>query len=176
MSNYRRNFVAGGSYFFTVTLNDRCSTLLIDKIDLLRGAFREIKREHPFELAAMVVLPEHLHCIWNLPSEDSNYPIRWQKIKALFSKRLPKNEVRSRSRQSKGERGIWQRRYWEHTLRDENDWRHHVDYIHYNPVKHGHVARVTEWPFSTFHRYVKDGIYQIEWGSDLEDLDGNFGE
>jgi putative transposase len=176
MSNYRRNFIAGGSFFFTVNLNDRRSSLLVEKIDLLRQAFRNVKNKLPYDIAAMVVLPDHLHCIWTLPPDDSDYPIRWKMIKALFSRGLPKIEIRSQGRQSKGERGIWQRRYWEHTLRDENDWQRHVDYIHYNPVKHGHIARVAEWPFSTFHRYVKNGIYQIEWGSDPEDLDGNFGE
>jgi len=121
-------------------LAERSGRLLTDNIDLLRRAVSNVKRDHPFELIAMVVLPEHLHCVWALPPGDADYPLRWKKIKAAFSRGLPHGERRSAS---KGERGIWQRRYWEHTLRNDDDLRRHVDYIHYNPVKHarpgGHV-------------------------------------
>lgn len=140
MTNYRRNFIPGGSYFFTVAIADRSSRLLVEHIDLLRRAFSSVKDEQSFELTAIVVLPEHLHCIWTLPPGDADYPTRWKKIKAIFSRSLPWGEPRSASRTAKGERGIWQRRFWEHTLRDETDFRRHVDYIHYNPVKHGHAA------------------------------------
>jgi putative transposase len=163
MTEYRRNFVKGGSYFFTVALADRSQRLLVQHIDSLREAFRCVKAEHSFVLDAMVVLPEHLHCIWTLPTGDANYPDRWRRIKAAFSRSLPDCNFRSRSKILKGERGIWQRRYWEHTLRNEDDWRRHMDYIHYNPVKHQHVARVANWPYSTFHRYVEVGTYPRDW-------------
>jgi len=159
MTNYRRNFVKGGSYFFTVALADRGGSLLLDHLDALREVFRHVKAEYPFHLDAMVVLPEHLHCIWTLPSGDASYPDRWRRIKAAFSRRLPNYSLRSRSQMLKGERGIWQRRYREHIIRDEEDYRRHMDYIHYNPVKHEYVHRVFDWPHSTFHRYVEAGMY-----------------
>jgi putative transposase len=164
MTNYRRNYVAGGAYFFTVALAERQSSLLIDEIDLFRESFRLVRSEYPFHLAAMVVLPEHLHCIWCLPENDCDYSTRWKKIKAHFSMRLPKIERRSQSRLTRGERGIWQRRYWEHTIRNESDFQRHVDYIHYNPVKHGLVTIVEDWPYSTFHTYAERGVYPPGWG------------
>lgn len=170
MTDYRRHFVPGGSYFFTVALAQRSGRLLTDNIALLRRAVSDVKHEQPFVLVAMVVLPEHLHCVWTLPAGDCDYPTRWKKIKALFSRGLPKGERRSTSRVAKGERGIWQRRYWEHTLRND-DMRRHVDYIHFNPVKHGYVQSVKEWPYSTFHRYVRQGLYADDWaggGIDME--------
>jgi putative transposase len=175
MTEYRRNFVKGGSYFFTVALADRSQRLLVEHIDALRTAFRDIKNAYPFVLEAMVVLPEHLHCIWTLPVGDDNYPDRWRCIKAAFSRAVPDRGCRSKSEIMKGERGVWQRRYWEHTLRDEDDWRRHMDYIHYNPVKHRHVAQVVDWPYSTFHRYVDEGVYPKDWGGGKES-DGGFGE
>jgi putative transposase len=176
MTDYRRNFVPGGSYFFTVALAQRSEGLLIDHIELLRRAISDVKRELPLEVVAMVVLPEHLHCVWTLPAGDSDYPTRWKKIKALFSRGLPKGERRSTSRIAKGERGIWQRRYWEHTLRNEDDLRRHVDYIHFNPVKHGHVHHVKEWPYSTFHRYVRQGLYPDDWAGDGIAIEHDYGE
>lgn len=149
---------------------------MTDNIDLLRRAVSDVKREHPFELIAMVVLPEHLHCVWALPPGDANYPVRWKKIKAAFSRGLPHGEQRSASRVAKGERGIWQRWYWEHTLRNDDDLRRRVDYIHYNPVKHGHVRYVKEWPHSTFHRYVERGVYPDDWAGDGFDMEHDFGE
>ncbi|MCL5801911.1 MAG: transposase [Gammaproteobacteria bacterium] len=176
MTNYRRHFVPGGSYFFTVALADRSATLLTDHIDVLRKAFQCIRKELPFTTEAMVVLPDHLHCVWTLPPETADFSTRWKRIKAEFSHALPDGERRSESRVKKGERGIWQRRFWEHALQNELDWQRHVDYIHYNPVKHGHVKRVAEWPYSTFHRYVKLGLYPLEWGS-VGTQDGDeFGE
>lgn len=167
MTNYRRNYVQGGTYFFTVALADRKGSRLIDEIGLLRRAFGEVRAVLPFDLVAIVVLPEHLHCMWTLPENDHDYATRWKKLKATFSKELPKTEKRSASRQAKGERGIWQRRYWEHTIRDEDDWRRHMDYIHFNPVKHGHVSRVADWPYSTFHAYVERGFYPPDWGGSI---------
>jgi putative transposase len=116
-----------------------------------------------------VVLPEHLHCIWTLPPDDTDFAMRWRLIKTEFSKHVGVGERRSPSRVAKGERGVWQRRYWEHTLRDENDFERHYDYIHFNPVKHGHVSRVSAWPHSSFHRFVRLGVYPMEWGGDGAD-------
>lgn len=176
MTDYRRNFIPGGSYFFTVALAERSGRLLTDNIELFRHAVADVKRELPFVLIAMVVLPEHLHCVWTLPAGDADYPTRWKKIKAAFSRGLPRDEHRSASRVAKGERGIWQRRYWEHTLRNDDDLRRHVDYIHYNPVKHGHVRCVKEWPHSTFHHYVRRGVYPEDWAGSGLDLGNDDGE
>ncbi len=154
MSNYRRHFVKGGSYFFTVTLADRRSTLLTDQVELLRQSFRLVRRRHPFHIDAIVVLPDHLHCIWTLPKDDDNYPSRWRLIKATFSRHLLNVEETTASRYKRGERNIWQRRYWEHTLRDAADFRQHVEYIHHNPVKHDHVENPGDWPYSSYHRRV----------------------
>ena len=148
---YRRAKTAGGSYFFTVNLADRNRTLLIDHVDILRGVIRHVKAKHPFHIDAMVVLPDHLHSLWTLPVGDHDYPTRWMLIKAGFSRRMAATERRNLSRKTKGERGIWQRRYWEHQIRDENDFARHVDYIHYNPVKHGHVTDAIDWPYSSIH-------------------------
>src|SRR5579863_4910338 len=176
MTNYRRNFFAGGSFFFTVNLAERRLRLLTDNIDKLRAAFRETRRRHPFEIAAMVVLPDHLHTIWTLPEGDAEFSTRWRLIKSAFSRGLSTDEQISQSRASKGERGIWQRRYWEHTIRDENDFARHVDYIHINPVKHRLVKRVRDWPYSSFHRMVKLGLYPEDWAGDASNDDGAFGE
>ncbi len=165
---YRRNRVAGGTYFFTVTLRDRTSALLVDRIDQLREAFRETKRARPFHIEAMVVLPEHLHAIWTLPPDDDDYSGRWRAIKARFTRSLVQSKVGIR-RNPKGEYNLWQRRFWEHTLRDEADLRRHVEYIHFNPVKHGWVTRVRDWPHSTFHRYVRAGVYPLDWAGDSVD-------
>src|SRR5262245_18124287 len=138
MTNYRRNVVPGGTYFFTLNLVDWRSRLLTQNIAALRSAFREIRSRHPFGIDAIVVLPDHLHALWTLPAGDTGFAMRWRLIKSAFSRTLPKLEAISASRSARGERGIWQRRYWEHTVRDERDFAHHVDYIHFNPVKHGH--------------------------------------
>jgi putative transposase len=176
MTSYRRNFVPGGSYFFTVNLAGRRLRLLIEHIELLRNAFRDVKAVHPFAVEATVVLPDHLHALWTLPEGDADFAMRWRLIKAGFSRGLPRGERVSSSRSTKGERGIWQRRYWEHTLRDERDFERHVDYIHFNPVKHGHVRRVSDWPYSTFHQMVKLGIYPEDWAGDASTKDSGFGE
>jgi putative transposase len=176
MTNYRRNFISGGSYFFTVNLADRRLRLLTEQIALLRTATRYAQVRHPFEIAAAVILPDHLHAIWNLPEGDADFALRWRLIKSAFSRGLPSGERISASRARKAERGIWQRRYWEHTLRDENDFARHFDYIHFNPVKHGHVGRVSDWPFSTFQRMVKLGVYPQDWAGDMRDDGTGFGE
>jgi putative transposase len=176
MTSYRRNFVPGGSYFFTVNLADRRARLLTDHIELLRGAFRDVHAGHPFTIAATVVLPDHLHAIWTLPEGNADFAMRWRLIKTAFSDGLPHGERVSSSRARKGERGIWQRRFWEHTLRDEIDFERHVDYIHFNPVKHGHMSRVSDWPYSTFHQMVRLGIYPEDWAGDSKMTESGFGE
>ncbi|MDR2186560.1 MAG: transposase [Azonexus sp.] len=164
MRTYIRNRTAGGLYFFTVNLADRReNALLVDRIDNLREAFRKTFATHPTIMEAIVILPDHLHCIWQLPPGDDGYSTRWRLIKSHFSRSLDVDEHRSASRLRKGERGIWQRRYWEHLVRDDEDYARHLDYIHYNPVKHGLVTRVKDWPHSTFSRWVAQGIYPEDW-------------
>ncbi len=167
MSNYRRNFQSGATYFFTVNLLQRKNNdLLIRHINTLRQSVVYVKRKYPFEILGFVVLPEHLHAIWQMPLDDSDFSLRWRLIKSHFSKSLPKNELLTTSRRKRHERGIWQRRFWEHTILDNNDFANHMDYLHYNPVKHGYVTSVADWEFSTFHHCVKLGIYPADWGSD----------
>ena len=176
MTDYRRNFRAGACFFFTVNLADRRLRLLTEHVEELRTAFRETRQRHPFTIDAMVVLPDHLHAIWTLPEGDADFATRWRLIKSTFSRGFGAGERISNSRAAKGERGIWQRRYWEHTIRDEYDFDRHIDYIHINPVKHGLVTRVSDWPHSSFHRMVKLGIYPEDWAGDLAELGANFGE
>ena len=163
MPEYRRNRVPGGTYFFTVVLADRQSSLLLDRVDALREAVRATRVARPFHVDAWVVLPEHLHCIWTLPQGDSDFPGRWQAIKRRFSAAVPATEARDAVRARRGERGIWQRGYWEHTIRGEADYGAHMDYVHFNPVRHGYVGAPGAWPFSTFRRCVALGMYPAEW-------------
>ena len=149
--------------FFTVNLLERNNTLLVDHIDLLRESIRLCKQKHPFHIDAWVVLPEHMHCIWTLPEGDDDFSNRWKMIKTQFSKGLPKVERRSKVRIKRGERGIWQRRFWEHAIRHDRDYVAHMDYLHFNPVKHGWVDKVIDWPYSSFHLYVKRGLYPVDW-------------
>jgi len=165
---YRRARIAGGTYFFTVNLAERNLKLLVENVDLLREVVQKVKLAHPFYIDAMVILPEHLHAIWTLPEGDTDYDTRWMLIKAGFSRKIPKVERINKSRLLKGERGIWQRRFWEHMIRDDRDFEKHVDYIHFNPVKHQLVKHVIDWPYSSFHRYVRDGIYTKDWAMPLE--------
>jgi putative transposase len=162
---YRRLNIAGGTYFFTVNLLDRHSTLLVDRIEQLRAAVRIVKTRHPFEIVAWVTLPDHLHAIWQLPQDDVEFARRWRLIKAAFSRSLPGIERIDTSRLRKGERGIWQRRYWEHLIRDDDDLQRHIDYVHINPVKHGHVRRASDWPYSSVHRYIGRGQFKVDWAS-----------
>lgn len=118
----------------------------------------------------MVILPDHLHTIWTMPPDDADYALRWRLIKTRFSRGLPKTESRSDSRIAKGERGIWQRRYWEHQIRDEDDLQCHVDYIHINPVKHGYVERAADWPHSSIHRYIARGDFGSDWACDVKEM------
>jgi putative transposase len=176
MVSYRRNLVPGGSYFFTVNLAERRLGLLTENIGLLRTAFRQVRARHPFTIEAAVILPDHLHAIWTLPEHDADFALRWRLIKAAFSHGLPRGEALSTSRSTKGERGIWQRRYWEHTLRGQDDFARHLDHIHFNPVKHGYTPRVQEWPYSSFRRWARLGAYPEDWAGDTGDDLRGFGE
>ncbi|MDE0086390.1 MAG: transposase [Candidatus Poribacteria bacterium] len=177
---YRRTRIAGGTYFFTVNTYNRRHILCIpENVKLLRQAFRHTMQRHPVEINAIVLIPDHLHCIWTLPEGDHNYSMRWQLIKKYFSRycQTKYEAVISKSRRYKGERAFWQRKFWEHTIRDEDDYIKHIEYIHYNPVKHGLVASPKDWEYSSFHRYVKLGLYDKMWGSG-EDIifDSNIGK
>lgn len=162
MRRYIRARVPGATYFFTLTLQDRGAHTLLENVDALRQSIVHVKRQRPFTIDAMVVMPDHLHALWTLPAEDADYSLRWLLIKRRFT-------------QAVGTRGIWQPRFWEHLVRDQGDFNRHVDYIHFNPVKHGFVARAADWPHSSFHRYVRAGKLPPDWGV-AADIRGSFGE
>lgn len=176
MSRYRRAWIPGGTFFFTVVLADRSSDLLVRHIDRLRRAYRAAQDRRPFETVAICVLPDHLHALWTLPADDPDFASRWSLVKAGFSRAFPPAESRPASAVARREKGIWQRRYWEHAIRDETDLARHVDYIHFNPVKHGHVGAVRDWPYSSFHRYCANGLLPLDWGGDVKECSGRFGE
>ncbi len=172
---YRRAFLPGGTYFFTLVTFERRPIFANEQaIQLLRQAFQITMIKHPFKIEAGVILPDHIHTIWSLPENDNNYPTRWRLIKSYFTRNweaaraIPNTE----SRLKKGERAVWQRRYWEHLIRDDADWQQHVNYIHYNPVKHGLVSAPREWKHSSFYLFVKRGFYSPDWGAgEAPDLD-----
>ena len=164
MSNYRRSQQKGGSFFFTVALANRQSHLLIQYIDYFKQAYRKVWQNYPFESVAVCVLPDHVHAIWTLPPDDCNYSLRWQLIKRYFSRHFNVSQTRSHSKIKHREKGIWQRRFWEHEIRDEQDLQRCIDYVHFNPVKHGYAARCIDWEYSTFHRYVRLGMLPENWG------------
>jgi putative transposase len=182
MPRYRRAKHSGGTFFFTVVTCRRRP--LFDQEEarqLLREAVRRVRTNNPFTIDAWVLLPNHMHCGWTLPPGDDRYSARWSLIKSLFSKEAKgyyhMSEWMNDSKRKHRESTIWQRRFWEHQIRDEQDYRSHLDYIHFNPVKHGLVGRVGDWPLSTFHRYVRLGVYPEDWGGDMgEMLEGAFGE
>jgi putative transposase len=174
MPNYVRPKIAGASVFFTVALADRGSNLLERETDALREAVRTTALEHPFHINAWVVLPDHIHCIWTLPDGDWDYSVRWQKIKTRFSKVVGRVGPRSASKIAKGEAGIWQRRFWDHHIRDERDFTMHLRYCWWNPVKHGFVQRPVDWPHSSIHRDIRLGQVEPEWAGIK--IDGAFGE
>ena len=175
MVRYRRNFVAGGTYFFTVTLADRRSSALVDHIGALRTAFRVARHERPFTIDAIVILPDHLHAIFTLPLDDADFSGRWRRIKAHFTHQVIAAGALVKHR-GNGEYGLWQRRFWEHTIRDERDFERHVDYVHFNPVKHRLVSRVRDWPYSSFHVYVRRGLLAEDWAGDANEGGKSFGE
>jgi putative transposase len=164
---YRRARIEGGTYFFTVVIYERKRILCTpENVELLRQVVRDVMRNHPFKIEAFVLLPDHLHTIWTLPEDDHDFSTRWRLIKSSFSRgcRDEFKSSRTVSRRKKHEQAIWQRRFWEHRIRDEEDSSHHVEYIHYNPVRHGLAVAPKDWEYSSFHRYVGDGVYDIEWG------------
>jgi putative transposase len=168
---YRRARIEGGTYFFTVVTDKRRKFLCVpENILLLREAFREVMEEYPFNIDACVVLPNHIHCVWTLPKGDGDFSNRWRLIKNYFTRRCDgkyRGPV-SPWKKKKNEQGIWQSRFWEHCISDETDFINHVEYVHYNPVKHGLVKAPKDWQYSSFHKYVRDGIYDVNWGAETE--------
>lgn len=178
MSNYRRAHEGGATYFFTVvTFHRRPNLLQPEVLDALRGAFRKVRQAKPFKLDAVVILPDHLHTLWTLPPGDADFGARWGIIKRYVSKTTGASGVaaKTRSMEARGELGFWQRRFWEHLIRDDDDYARHMDYIHFNPVKHGYVGSPADWPYSSFRRCVEQDIYPLDWASGA-DLEGEFGE
>jgi putative transposase len=175
MVRYRRNFVPGGAFFFTVTLHDRRSSALVDHVASLRAAFRKARGERPFVVDAIVILPDHLHAIMTLPPDDADFSRRWQRIKSIFTRSVAAAGVPV-SHNHRGEYALWQKRFWEHTIRDERDFERCADYIHFNPVKHRLVSLPGAWPFSSLHRFIRAGLLPPDWGGDGHANDGDFGE
>ena len=173
MPDYRRWRIPGGSYYFTVVTAGRRPILTTDLgRQCLHEALEEVKAEKPFEIFATVLLPDHLHSVWNLPAGDADFSSRWGDVKTAFTKKYLSNggeEIPiSKSRRAKGERGIWQRRFWEHFVRNDDDLKRCVDYIHGNPLKHGYVSTVKDWRWSSFQRFVQAGEYSENWGTNIE--------
>lgn len=168
MTSYRRAKINGGTYFFTQVTHQRQPWMCSDAARLLlREAINHVRQKYPFSIDALVLLPDHLHCIWTLPDDDYDFGIRWRLIKTYVTKHGQDLGVGSRinaSRQRRQEGNLWQRRFWEHAIRDEEDYVSHCDYIHYNPVKHGLCESSASWPYSSFHRFVEAGIYSRDWG------------
>lgn len=183
MSDYRRYFVPGGTFFFTL-VTERRAPLFANELarTLLGAAIRKCQEDHPFTVIAFVLLPDHLHALWELPAGDDDYSTRWKLIKSKFTRdwlaQGGREQPRRRSRLREKRRGIWQRRFWEHTIGDVEDLENHFDYTHYNPVKHGYVKRPRDWVASTFHRWVEHGHYDLNWGAGYVpvDLPGDAGE
>ncbi|TDR28845.1 REP-associated tyrosine transposase [Hydromonas duriensis] len=181
MPNYRRSNVAGATYFFTVVTHQRQPILCDGDVRLaLREAIGVVRAELSFEIDAWVLMPDHLHAIWTLPEHDADFGKRWGEIKRYVSQqcggRLNQTWRLSDSNIKRRESSVWQRRFWEHQVRDDADFERCINYAYYNPVKHGLVERVADWPHSTFHRYVKQGVYPLNWGEGLRVSDGHFGE
>ena len=167
---YRRVVQAGATYFFTLVAHER-ARLFADasNVDRWRAAVAKVQRKRPFVIEAEVILPDHLHVLWTMPDGDADYATRIRLVKTEFTKSLPLNDwpaAPSKSRAHKGEREVWQRRYWEHTIRNERDFQVRLDYIHYNPVKHALVDRAADWPHSTFQAWAAKGVYEQWWGGD----------
>ena len=168
---YCRSRAKGATFFFTVVTHGRKKILCNENnVALLKEAFWYVLGQHSFRIRAFILLEDHIHCIWTLPEDDNDFSMRWQLIKGYFSRKCDDKYkgLPSVSRLEKGEQGVWQRRFWEHQIRDEVDFVRHVEYIHYNPVKHGLVRSPCDWPYSSFYRYVKRGIYDSDWGSGVE--------
>jgi len=172
MPDYRRNFIPGGTCFFTVVTHEQ-RPILTSYLgrSILRRVILDERAKRPFKIVASVLMPDHLHAIWTLPPGDADYSTRWARIKSNFSRAYIQSGGQegepSSSRSRHAERAIWQRRFWEHTCRDEDDLKRCVDYLHWNPVKHGLVQSVAEYPWSCFHRFVREGEYESGWGRDV---------
>ena len=171
MSNYRRANIKGGTYFFTVVTYRRQTFLCNDHVrKALRDGILAVQTTHSFTIDGWVLLPDHLHCIWTLPPGDANFGVRWAKIKRFVTKQcgpdLRREDLMNKSKRRRNESTIWQRRFWEHQIPDDRDYKRHMDYLHYNPVKHGYVKNVKDWPYSTFHRYVSQGVYGQNWAGE----------
>ncbi len=180
MSRYRRANTPGATYFFTVVTYRRRTFLCNDPVRLaLREAIQKVRAKYPFQIDAWVLLPDHLHTIWTLPDGDADFPLRWQLIKRYVTRQcgelLHQPELMTASKTRHRESTIWQRRYWEHLIRNDADLEQHMHYLHYNPVKHGLVRQVKDWPYSSFHRYVENGTYDENWGELKFGDDGDFG-
>lgn len=175
MTDYRRSR-DGRAYFFTVVTYMRQPILcLADSIGALEEATLEVQRDKPFGIKAWVVLPDHLHTVWELPEGDSDYSTRWSLIKKGFTRRVKGRHeapALSTSRIKRREAAVWQRRFWEHQIRDKADYRGHVEYIHYNPVRHGLVHSPGDWEYSSFHKFVEEGLYPADWGGEVIEFDG----
>ena len=163
MPNYRRLYFEGGTYFFTVNALDRSSGILTRNIGALREAYKTMQTRLPVVTLAMAVMPDHIHCVWRLPEKDMDFSTRWKVFKSEFAKRLPSYADASGKRRP-GERGVWQRRFWEHAIRDDEDLARHIDYTHFNPVKHGHVAHPDDWPHSTWRKWKAE--YNVAYQRD----------
>ena len=172
MPNYRRANVPGACYSFTVVTAGRRPILTPANIELLRQIVASVQASLPFHIDGWVVLPDHMHAIWRLPECDCDYSKRWGSIKATFSKESGLSRCKGIGRDAR----VWQPRFWEHLIRDESDWRCQMDYLHFNPVKHGLVDQVRDWPFSSFHRLVRQGLYDADWGLAGDKVDSGFGE
>ncbi len=183
MPNYRRVKIKGGTYFFTLVTYKRQNIFSIpENRELFLESINHVKNYHPFHVIAYCILPDHIHLLIRLPEDDDNFSLRISEIKKQFSKLYTKNIGQSPAKiaglAKSGESGLWQKRFWEHTIRDEEDLHRHMDYIHYNPVKHGLVNRVKGWPNSSFFDYVKAGNYEIDWGEAYQEYNEKqrFGE
>lgn len=176
LRRYKRVLVPNATYFFTVNLQNRKSDLLIQRINSLRFAFKKVKHNYPFYIDAIVIMPDHWHMIMTLPEADMNYPVRLSLIKSIFSRQIQPDEIISESRKNKRERGIWQRRYWEHMIRDVRDYEQHINYIHFNPVKHGYVHNPSDWKYSSIHCFIKDNVLSENWATDNSFKELNYGE
>ena len=160
MSNYIRPRIPGARIFFTVALQSRGSDTLVREVETLRAAVTQTRAERPFRIDAWVVMPDHMHAVWTLPDRDADYAVRWSLIKARFSRAVPPGRQRA-SHVKRRERGVWQRRFWEHHIRTPEEWAACVHYCHFNPVKHGYVEHPQEWPYSSVHRAIREGRWKF---------------
>ena len=167
MSSYQSNRVQGVTYFFTVRLEDGENDLLVDNLQLFQKALRSVLRERPFYIDAMVVLPDHIHCMWTLPILRTDFLLRWNSFEKRFTESLYLSNAPSAASVKQPNQVIWQQSIERNEIVDALDYKAHMDYIHFNPVKHGEVTQVVQWPYSTFHRLSDRGLYSIEWGEDV---------